>query len=215
MERVFVDLHDALAGFAERSGVMTTVLRWTNIVDVDAAYQPGSAVVSPANSLGFMDGGVDYPLSRVMFPGVESALKAEIARRGELDLLGRPHLPIGEALAVPTGTPGVVLVSAPTMWLPQDVRGTHNAYHATYAALRAASAAGCERVIFPGMCTGCGRMAPEESMGQVAQACRDVDAGRPPRWSREEIVAEQPRNYMNTEFRPPGDAEEIGSLRHV
>jgi O-acetyl-ADP-ribose deacetylase (regulator of RNase III) len=31
--------------------------------------------ISPANSLCFMDGGIDYALSRIIFPGIEKQLK--------------------------------------------------------------------------------------------------------------------------------------------
>jgi len=39
--------------------------------------------VSPANSLGFMDGGIDKVLSQVMFSGVETQLKELINKYGK------------------------------------------------------------------------------------------------------------------------------------
>jgi O-acetyl-ADP-ribose deacetylase (regulator of RNase III) len=41
-----------------------------------------SAFVSPANSIGFMDGGIDYVYSRDMFVGVEKAVKGKIREIG-------------------------------------------------------------------------------------------------------------------------------------
>lgn len=203
MRVVLVDLHGSLADAARKAGWPGDVIAWTRLQDVALAYEPGSAVVSPANSLGFMDGGVDFPISRVMFPGVEERLRGMIADGPYRTLLGRPCLPIGKALVVPVpGKPGVQVVSAPTMWLPQDVRGTHNAYHATFAAVQAACEAGVSTLIFPGMCTGCGRLKPDEAVAQMTQALQDHFTGKPARWSADDIVREQPNTYMNTEFRP-------------
>jgi hypothetical protein len=44
--------------------------------------------VSPANSLGFMDEGIDISLSRIVFPGIEPKLKKRIDKYCEFNLLG-------------------------------------------------------------------------------------------------------------------------------
>jgi O-acetyl-ADP-ribose deacetylase (regulator of RNase III) len=157
-----------------------------------------------------MDGGVDAVLSTVMFPGVEPRVKSAIREAGALSLLGRPFLQIGDALVVDTQVPGVFLISAPTMWVPQDVTRTQNAYHALYAILRAAVAhnrAGVATTIrdvyMTGLCTGCGRMSPAQAVGQMKRAHEDFVADRPPAYSTDEIVEQQPRAYMNTEFFDP------------
>lgn len=181
---------------------------WTEVEKVggtdirDVPLVPGTAVVSPANSLGFMDGGIDYVLSRVMFPGVEQRVKAAIARSGQVTKLGRPYLPIGEAVTVPTGRPGVALIAAPTMWLPQRVDGTHNPYHAMYAVLRAASQdPSITHVVVPGLCTGVGMVRPPHAVRMMMEAHRDFVRGRPARWDAAAIVSEQPTVYMNSEFK--------------
>src|SRR5438270_791636 len=97
-----------------------------DLLDIDA-----DAFVSPANSFGFMDGGIDAALA-YRFPGVDERLRKEIAARG------MALLPVGEALVVETGDIDVpYLVSAPTMTIPSDVAGTANAYLAMLALLRA------------------------------------------------------------------------------
>ena len=109
--------------------------------------------VSPANSRGDMDGGIDYTLSRIIFPGVEARVKAAIAAQSPtLCSNGSPpRLAIGKAVVVPAldlvfeDPPRLVLIAAPTMSVPQDVHKTHNAYSAMYAALVAAEAAGVDR----------------------------------------------------------------------
>ena len=68
------------------------------------------AVVSPANSFGFMRGGVDGVYTRVFGSGVEAGLQAIIRT------LPSGELPVGEALVVPTGHGRIPwLISAPTM----------------------------------------------------------------------------------------------------
>lgn len=200
-----VDLHGENVAAALRGGWSEVeCLGWTDIKDVPV--EAGTAFVSPANSLGFMDGGIDYVLSRVMFPGIEQRVKEAISALGIETLLGRRHLPIGRAVCVPTQHPGVHLIAAPTMWLPQDVRGTHNAYHAMYAVLScAADTPGVERVVVSGLGTGCGLMSSDVAVSQMRDAHRDFDSGRPPRFSAEQIKEEQPLWYENTEFKhiPP------------
>jgi O-acetyl-ADP-ribose deacetylase (regulator of RNase III) len=210
MKVTLVDLHGSLVDAACAQGwAEVELLGYIDVreVGVDSATRV-TGYVSPANSLGFMDGGIDYTLSRVMFPGVERRVKAAIAALGCLTLLGRPHLPIGRAVVVPAidpvleDPPRLVVVAAPTMWLPQDVRGTHNAYSAMHAALTAAAAAGVDRLVVPGLCTGCGMMSASEAILQMRAAHGDFCAGRPARFDAERIVAEQPPWYENTEFKP-------------
>src|SRR5512143_2248195 len=74
-----------------------------DLLDVEA-----DAYVSPANSFGFMDGGIDADLS-ARFPGVQYRVQSAIAGLGGL-------LPVGEVIIVETEDPFVpYLVSAPTM----------------------------------------------------------------------------------------------------
>ena len=206
LEVVLVDLHSSLVDAARHLGFIDDVrvkgLSWTNIKDVPRA--PGTVFVSPANSLGFMDGGIDYTLSRLMFPEVEGRVRAAIAAGGKLTLLGRPFCPIGEAIMVAASSPDVYMVSAPTMWLPQDVHQTHNAYHAMYAVLRETETnpALVKRIYTSGMCTGCGGMPPLEAIHQMMQAYHDFFAGHAPRHGDTAfIIDEQPDWYENTEFK--------------
>lgn len=201
MKITLVDLHGSIADAAQSLGWSDiSIAPWTDIKDVPR--EPGSAFVSPANSLGFMDGGIDYVLSRVMFPGVEARVKSAFKSKGNVNRLGRFYLPIGKAVAVETQLPGVFLIAAPTMWLPQDVRGTQNAYHAMYAILEAARRRpDIQHLYLCGLCTGCGMMAPAEAVSQMHAAYTDFMQARPRRYSPEEIVAQQPDVFMNTEFK--------------
>ncbi len=91
------------------------------------------AIVSPANSFGFMDGGIDLVYSMRFGWGLQERLR---------DLLRTHHdgeLPVGQAVIVETLDLQIpFLISAPTMRVPMDVSGTVNAYLAFRAAIRAA-----------------------------------------------------------------------------
>lgn len=201
MKITLVDLHGTLVTVAQRIGWSNIELRgWTDIREIKP--EPGMAFVSPANSLGFMDGGIDYVLSRIMFPSIEDKVKAAFKKEGHTSLLGRAYLPIGKAVSVKTQYSDTYLIAAPTMWLPQDVRGTNNAYHAMYAILKEASCnKSIQHIILCGLCTGCGMVIPEEAVRQMYLAFQDFTSGYQPRYSQEQIVQEQPCVYMNTEFK--------------
>jgi O-acetyl-ADP-ribose deacetylase (regulator of RNase III) len=91
------------------------------------------AIVSPANSYGFMDGGIDYVYTERFGSKMQDDLQAEIAANhyGEL--------PVGQALTIKLDDPDYKwLISAPTMRVPMNVNGTVNAYLAFRATLIAA-----------------------------------------------------------------------------
>lgn len=144
------------------------------------------AYVSPANSFGYMDGGIDLFYTR-MFPKVQNKLQKQLKLHSKF--VYRPNhrkvLPIGCAAAVDVTkhqqTP-IMLISAPTMVHPGNVRDTRNAYYATLAALACAEQhKQISAIVFPGMCTGCGRMKLEDALNQMFEAIRDVECGRNPK----------------------------------
>lgn len=134
------------------------------------------AYVSPANSFGFMDGGIDAELS-ARFPRVRERVQDAIERLGGL-------LPVGQAIIVRTDDPYVpYVVCAPTMQIPGVVDGTNNAFRAMLAVLRAVSlfnSAGgeIESVAMPGLCTGVGHMPAEDAAVQMLRAYEEWLASR-------------------------------------
>ncbi|WP_175784242.1 macro domain-containing protein [Burkholderia ambifaria] len=126
------------------------------------------AVVSPANSFGWMDGGIDLHYRNHFGLDLERRVVAEIAQRPNCMLL------VGEAIVVPTGDGAIPsLIVAPTMCVPSVVANSDNAYRAFSAALRAAKSQGFAHVLSPGMCTGVGRMPPHQAAAQMARAWRE------------------------------------------
>lgn len=151
--------------------------------------------VSPGNSLGFMDSGIDLQYTG-MFPGIQERLQGAMVAE---TTLGRKHIPVGQSLALSL-LGGDLFVAAPTMLLPQDVSRSRNAYHAARAALAAFSHTDVTALlVLPAMCCGCGKMAPEEAAAQMRQAVEDARAGAP-RVAPEVVMGEQPDTYMNSEF---------------
>lgn len=124
------------------------------------------AFVSPANSFGFMDGGID-DCYRKMFPGAEAYVKHLIRSVSD------GELPVGKAISA-TLTAGSHktcnrLIVAPTMRVPAlDLNGTPNAYLATKAAVALARQRGVQVLAIPGMGTGPGRLDKGVAARQMA-----------------------------------------------
>ncbi len=146
-----------------------------SITDVDA-----DAVVSPANSFGFMGGGIDAVYAR-WFPGISGQVRAASGadRGGEL--------PVGEAVIVPTGAPRPAwLVSAPTMRrpgerLPPDGAAARAAATAVLRLWRDGSLPDGRRVrevvhtiALPGLGTGVRGLSPQVCAEQVGHALDEV-----------------------------------------
>jgi len=128
------------------------------------------ALVSPANSYGFMDGGIDAAYSAFFGAQLQVAVQQAINRRPE------GHLPVGASLAVRTGHARIpYLIVAPTMQFPEEVP-SQNCYRAMRAILRLVKAEpelGRE-VFCPGLATGTGRVPAGEAAAEMFRAYADV-----------------------------------------
>jgi O-acetyl-ADP-ribose deacetylase (regulator of RNase III) len=175
----------------------------------DVTFNKGTMFVSPANSFGFMDGGIDVAYS-AMFPDVQRKVQDKIRILGKKTSLGRNYLPIGSAVIVPVGY-DCMLVSAPTMFLPQDVSKTKNAYYAMMASLMAFKKQGsCNLLITTNLCCGYGKMNPSVSAKQMRKAYDDFHNGNIPieiEYKNDPSFLitrdhdyEQPRNFDNREI---------------
>src|SRR5262245_25769710 len=145
------------------------------------------AVVSPANSFGFMDGGIDHRYSHHFGWEVQDRLQELIRVRHHGELL------VGMAEIVETGSLRIpFVIAAPTMRVPMILSDTVNPYLAARAVflliqhgvVPAGVLAG-ERVkdvvtsvAFPGLSTGVGRVDPNTCARQVRAAIEEVGRGR-------------------------------------
>ena len=144
------------------------------------------AVISPANSFGFMDGGIDLVYSKRFGWHVQERIQ---------QLLRESHdgeLPVGLAVIVPTDDEEIpYCISAPTMRAPAKVPDTLNAYLAFRAALRVAvrfsemNAAPIGSLLSPGMATATGEMDPRICAKQMHAAWQQVIGGQP--WEATDI----------------------------
>ena len=142
------------------------------------------AVVSPANSFGFMDGGLDQYIMDTLSNQIEARVQAVVTK----DFHG--EVPVGNAFIVPTQRePWRFLVVAPTMRVPESCANTLNAYLAFRATLLSitkhnASAPVEEQirsVAVPGLGTGIGGMEPRKCAAQMRIAWNQVrSTGRIP-----------------------------------
>ena len=140
---------------------------------------PADAIVSPANSFGFLDGGIDLAYSLRFGWHVQDRLQKLI----QADHDG--ELPVGQAVIVETGDSRFpLLISAPTMRVPMDVSATVNAFLAFRAVIRSAQAynrtAGrpIETILSPGLGTAVGRMHPKACARQMYYAYRTSHLGQ-------------------------------------
>lgn len=145
------------------------------------------AVVSPANSFGFMDGGIDHLYSHHFGWEVQDRLQELIRTRHHGELL------VGTAEIVDTDNPCIpFVIAAPTMRVPMVLKDTINPYLAARAVLLLIKhgvvpsgalagepiAAVVQSVAFPGLGTGVGRVGPNTCAHQLRAAIEEVSLGR-------------------------------------
>lgn len=144
------------------------------VVEGDILSLQADAVVSPANSFGFMDGGLDALYTRFFGPQLQERLQRMIREQADGELL------VGQALPVETGHARIPwCISAPTMRVPRRLESAEPAYLATRAAVRCALAVGVESVAIPGMGTGTGGLPPESAARAMLRGIQDVFFPRP------------------------------------
>ena len=144
---------------------------------------PCDAIVSPANSFGFMDGGIDAVYLRHLGPEIQDRVQSVIRERHHGELL------VGAADLVETNHPSIpYLIVAPTMRVPMILTDSINPYLAARAVFRlikhgrfwsATDQEGPIRdkirsVALPGLGTGVGQIRPEVCARQVRQAIEDI-----------------------------------------
>lgn len=143
------------------------------------AERPINFIVSPANSHGLMDGGIDLVYCR-MFPGIDKKVREAIHEEYPDTHL----LPIGRCLVVPItnmrrhNPPCVkAMISFLTMVVPSDIRDTDNIYQAMRGLLtflkRHQKKGIILRVVIPGLGTTTGRVPFDESARQILQALNE------------------------------------------
>jgi len=168
--------------------------------------------VSPANSLLFMDGGIDMAFLEMFkndIPGYNNNIRSlqyfiqDSLKKDDIpmSLLGRKYLPIGSAICTKIPNKNKYIISSPTMLLPQNVSKTQNAYYAMSAALKVWNGNGL--LVVPLLACGIGKMDLNEAARQIKKAIDERSYYIGDKYISEksaEILNNQPKIYQNTEF---------------
>lgn len=165
MDALRLSLVDTDAAVAKALG--HAFAEWPDVAAIhgDILRVAVDAVVSPANSYGYMDGGLDRRLVEAFGEQVQRRVLAAI------DGEGAGMLEVGRAVVVATGHPQTPwLIVAPTMPAP-DGATPASVFFAMSAVLRAAARhREIAHVFCPGLGTGVGQLDPEEASAEMAAA---------------------------------------------
>jgi O-acetyl-ADP-ribose deacetylase (regulator of RNase III) len=137
------------------------------------------AIVSPANSFGFMDGGLDLQISKFFGWHVQERLQEIIKKKHHGELL------VGYAEIIETDHKNIpYIISAPTMRVPMILKESVNVYLATKAVLvllkygifsnGSLIREKVNKIAIPGMGTGVGRLPYEICALQMKKAVDDI-----------------------------------------
>jgi O-acetyl-ADP-ribose deacetylase (regulator of RNase III) len=137
-----------------------------------------NAIISPANSLGNMNGGIDKVYKKI-FPSVEQLVidkkdKLKMAKSG----IGY-YIPVGQNIIVAVNHKSCqYVIVAPTMFTPRNIEGTNNIYLAFYGILQKYYDKDII-IACPGLGTGVGGMNQAESATQIMNAINDFCDNNP------------------------------------
>jgi O-acetyl-ADP-ribose deacetylase (regulator of RNase III) len=131
------------------------------IVKGDLTEIETDAVVNPANSFGYMGGGVALAIKRAGGEGIEG------------EAVNKAPIPIGKAVATTAGRlKARFVIHAPTMKNPAGETDGEKVKLATLAALKCAEEKGAKSIAFPGMGTGVGELPYKAAADAMAEAVK-------------------------------------------
>jgi O-acetyl-ADP-ribose deacetylase (regulator of RNase III) len=171
----FIDINPKLAEAWKKvfDGIKNVEVHNASIFDF-----PSDAIVSPANSFGYMNGGIDFSISKNLGWHIEKKVQEKIRN----DFFG--ELLVGQALIVETEHKDFpYLVSAPTMRTPMTITRSPNVYLAMKAILillrygkinNELVSNKIKSIAIPGLGTGVGNVAPIVCARQMRIAWEDV-----------------------------------------
>ncbi len=169
MNLIIFDINNQFIDEAKRLEKYGIIVINTDVNNLIQRYNI-MGIVSPANSFGFMNGGIDKVYMDI-FPNIQSIVQNKISRFQIKDKSGRNYLPIGSAITVPThNNKCPYLISAPTMFMPGSITNTNNIYLVFLAILHVALNNPGITIACPGLGTGVGQMNPKDVIDQIELA---------------------------------------------
>lgn len=140
-----------------------------NFITGDILNYARGTLFSPANSSGFMDGGVDHDYVRFFGLGLQKKVHLAVNRRAE------GYLPVGAAALIETGHELIPrLILAPTMSEP-SVIPAYNIFRSFRAALKMFHELNLNGDIYtPGFGTGVGGVDPEDAAKMMYEAYKSM-----------------------------------------
>ena len=122
------------------------------------------AIVNPANSFGYMGGGVAGAIKRV--GGIEI----------ERDAVSKAPIPVGKAVVTTAVTlPCKYVIHAPTMKQPAIRIGVENVKLATKAAFETGLKLKLKSIAIPGMGTGIGAVSPDDAAKAITSIAKEFE----------------------------------------
>ena len=159
------------AGRLSKYGIKIIKSDVENLIDTTQI----DTIVSPANSFGFMNGGIDK-VYMGLFKGIQMTVQNRIVGFTNTINLGKAYLPIGSAITVPTGNPKCPnLICAPTMHLPGNIRNTNNIFLCFTALIYLSKMNPSSIIACPGLGTGVGALTPKYAVDQIEMAILQYD----------------------------------------
>lgn len=153
--------------------------------------EEADCIVSPANSFGQMDGGIDAALTEMLSTDEDADYIGKKVRK----VIWNEYFgeqPIGTCLMIPTDNEKFPwLAHAPTMTTPMNVKGSFNPYYAFKAVLGEVLKVNrsldlpdhrIKSVLTTTFATGCGGVEMEEALEQMRLAYDQVDECVEPSW---------------------------------
>jgi O-acetyl-ADP-ribose deacetylase (regulator of RNase III) len=138
---------------------MSIVIKKGDITVIDC-----DAVVNPANSYGYMGGGVAGAIKRIGGNEIEK------------EAVSKAPIPVGKAIATTAGTlPCKYVIHAPTMERPAMRIDVENVRLATKAALKLAEELQLQHIALPGMGTGVGGVLPREAAETMMNVAKNFE----------------------------------------
>ena len=138
---------------------MSIIVKLGDLTQIDC-----DAIVNPANSFGYMGGGVAGAIKRVG--------GAEI----EKEAVDKSPIVVGKAVSTTAGSlPCKYVIHAPTMKRPAMRIGVENVRLATQAALRLAKEMGLSSIAIPGMGTGVGGVSHRKAAETIVKMAKEFE----------------------------------------